>query len=286
MKTTSLLTSFLFGSLAIAAPVQRLQRRAMVTKTATVVQTEVVYVTVWDGQVPVAAPTPTPGMFYEKPAEKPSSAAPQTTAAPVVSKPKEQKPEPTPTPEPTPEPKKEEPKKEEPKPVEQPKEEPKEEPKPVEQPKPEPTSAPAPAYTPTPSPEPVKQEQPAYTPAPEPAKEAPVTGGGNQFTGDVTVYDTYNGHGACGTILSDTAYTAAVSVESWGADVWGSADNINKNPWCGKKATVNLNGKSVTVTILDKCMGCKPGDIDVTRAAWNELTDGAYGSRIVGSWST
>jgi hypothetical protein len=61
---------------------------------------------------------------------------------------------------------------------------------------------------------------------------------------------------------------------------------VNGNPWCGKKATVSLKGKTVEVTIMDKCMGCKPGDIDVTPGAWDFLTGGAYPDRFKGSWTT
>jgi hypothetical protein len=76
---------------------------------------------------------------------------------------------------------------------------------------------------------------------------------------------------------------AAVSVQEWGSDVW--VDNLNTNPWCGKQATVEYQGKTVTVTVADKCMGCKPGDIDLSRKAWAQLTGNAYGDRFQGSWT-
>jgi outer membrane biosynthesis protein TonB len=285
MKTSSLLTSLLFGAVAIAAPVQK---RALVTKTSTVVETQIVFVTVWDGQIPVAAPTTTPGLFYEQPAHKASSTAAVTTPSAAAYTPPKQEEKPsstspssapsTPAPEPTPE--------------YTPEPEPTPEPKP-EEPKPEPTPEytpePKPAPQPTPSPAPVEEEPaPVYTPAPAP--EAPATkpvGGGNEYHGEVTVYDTYNTAGACGRTLSDAKFTAAVAESTWGPSVW--VDNLDTNPWCGKMATVTYKGKSITVEIQDKCMDCKPGDIDITRAAWQELTGGlggAAGDRVPVSWTT
>jgi hypothetical protein len=97
------------------------------------------------------------------------------------------------------------------------------------------------------------------------------------------MYNSDGAMGACGNELGDDKFYAAISVADWGSDVW--VDNKNQNPWCGKKATVQLNGKTVDVEIQDKCMGCKSGDIDLTLAAWNKLTDNAYGSREQGAWS-
>jgi hypothetical protein len=273
MKTSSFLASVLLGSLAIAAP---LEKRALVTKTATVIETQVVYVTVWDGQVPVAEPTPTP--IYEQSSSSKVEASATTSAAytpPVEEKETSSSSSPVtsssaapPPPPPTPSSTKEE------TPVYTPPPAP-----PASTPSPTPVKEePAPVYTPEPSPTPAEAPAPAYTP---PANNAPA----NQFHGDLTVYDTYNGKGACGTDLSDGELTAAVSKDIWGEDIW-SEGPMNANPWCGKSATVTYNGKSVTVKIMDKCQGCAPGDIDVTRAAWNQLTDNAYGSRVDASWGT
>jgi hypothetical protein len=257
---TSAVASLLFGTLAIAAP---LEKRKYVTKTSVVVQTEIVYVTVYDGQAPVVEATSTPGLFYEQPPKKSSSSS--TAAAPTSTSTSTKEKEPAYTP-----------------------------PAPAPQPSstsvyiapPEPTSV----YTPPPAPTtsayvapPAPSSTTPAAPAPEPSSPP---SGGNAYTGDITVYDTYGGYGACGTLLSDDEFTAAISKDSWGADIWGGADNLNQNPWCGKSATVTYNGQSVTVKILDKCQGCKPGDIDLTRAAWNKLTGGAYGSRFTASWTS
>lgn len=283
MRTSTYLASALFGSLAIAAPMNKYAKRALVTKTEVVIETQVVYVTVWDGQAPIAEATTTPGMFYEQPAQKSSSsqAEPTTTssvftppavkepssssaAAPSTSSSSSSTPAPEPTSIYTP-------------------------PSPTSV-KEEPvySSAPAPEFT-TVAPVPSASPSPSPVPTPEEPKQPT---GGNEFHGEVTVYDiTGNGLGACSGIpLSNDGYTAAISHEQWGSDVWthdGTYD-INVNPWCGKKVTVTMNGKSITATIKDKCMGCAYGDIDLTRKAWNELTGGAggmAGDRLKGSWT-
>lgn len=255
---TSAVASLLFGTLAIAAP---LEKRRYVTKTSVVVQTEIVYVTVYGDQAPVAEATSTPGLFYEQPPKKSSSSS---AAAPTSTSTKKEEPAYTP---PAPAPSSTT----------------------TAAPAPEPTSV----YTPPPAPSTSAYVAPAPAPssttpeAPAPsATTPPSSGDGNEYEGEMTVYDTYGGYGACGTLLSDDEMTAAISKDSWGADVWGSADNINKNPWCGKSATVTYNGQSITVKILDKCQGCVPGDIDLTRAAWNKLTGNAYGSRVAATWTT
>lgn len=255
---TSTIASLLFGTLAIAAP---LEKRRYVTKTSVVVQTEIVYVTVYEGQVPVAeaTSTSTPGLFYEQPPKSSSSSAALPTSTSTSSK--KEEPAYTPPPPPAPEPSSTSSSTPPPPP-----------PTSVYTPPPAPTTS---AYVAPPAPS-------SSAPAPEPS--SPPTSGGTEYHGDMTVYDTYGGHGACGTVLSDDELTAAISKDSWGADIWGSADNINQNPWCGKSATVTYNGQSITVKIMDKCQGCKPGDIDLTRAAWNKLTNNAYGSRVQASW--
>lgn len=269
MKTSSLIASALFGSLAIAAP---FDRRALLTKTEVVVETEVVYVTVWEGQAPVAQATTTPAQFYEqKPA---SSTQPPAVETPAVE---EKKPENPPAPAPpsstpapapssvyTPPPPPPPPTSAAPVP-----EAPKESPKPVENSPPPAPSAPAPS--PSPAPE---------TPKPETPK--PGNGGGNQHAGDITVYNPAGGNTACGPAIQDSEFYAAISHLEWGNDVWGG--EMNGNPWCGKKATVFLDGASVDVTIMDKCMGCQPGDIDITQGAWDKLTGGKYPDRFKGTW--
>jgi hypothetical protein len=103
-------------------------------------------------------------------------------------------------------------------------------------------------------------------------------------SGDMTVYDPNNGYGACGTQIPNSDFSAALSHEIWGADQWGN-DGLNHNPNCGRRVRVTWNGRTVDVTIKDKCMGCKAGDIDLVRAAWNQITGNRAGDRLKASWT-
>jgi hypothetical protein len=96
------------------------------------------------------------------------------------------------------------------------------------------------------------------------------------FSGDGTFYSP--GLGACGLTNSDTDFIAALN-----APQFGSYPNPNNNPNCGKKALVHYNGKSVEVTITDKCPTCAFGSLDLSPIAFNELADPAQG-RIPITW--
>jgi hypothetical protein len=78
MKTSQILASLFFGSLAAAVPINQ---RDLVTKTEMVVETVVVYTTVWDDE-PVAEATTTAAAFYEQPASA-VEAKPTTTSTPT-----------------------------------------------------------------------------------------------------------------------------------------------------------------------------------------------------------
>jgi expansin (peptidoglycan-binding protein) len=60
--------------------------------------------------------------------------------------------------------------------------------------------------------------------------------------------------------------------------------NPNQNPLCGKNARVTYQGKTVTVTLTDRCQGCAYGDLDFSPHAFSQLADQSVG-RISGiSW--
>jgi expansin (peptidoglycan-binding protein) len=46
-------------------------------------------------------------------------------------------------------------------------------------------------------------------------------------------------------------------------------------------ATVKHGGKQIKVEIVDRCVGCKEGDIDLTIAAFSALADTALGRTSV-----
>ncbi|KAL9531707.1 hypothetical protein SMMN14_04696 [Sphaerulina musiva] len=49
--------------------------------------------------------------------------------------------------------------------------------------------------------------------------------------------------------------------------------NPGKNPYCGKKiaATLSATGKTVRVTIVDKCARCNDESLDFSGGAWGDI---------------
>jgi len=47
--------------------------------------------------------------------------------------------------------------------------------------------------------------------------------------------------------------------------------NTNGNPLCGKKIKCTRGGKSVEVTVTDRCEGCAMNDLDFSEAAFQKL---------------
>ncbi len=45
----------------------------------------------------------------------------------------------------------------------------------------------------------------------------------------------------------------------------------NGNPFCGRKAEVTLNGKTVVGRLVDKCGGCEGQDIDLSHKMFQAL---------------
>jgi len=87
-------------------------------------------------------------------------------------------------------------------------------------------------------------------------------------------------------------------MESWGACGWhndGLKEKVialpvglmgaqsNGNPFCGRNVTIMHNGKSTTAMVVDKCMGCKGRDIDISRCAFDDLADQGVG-RTTATW--
>lgn len=268
MKTSAVIASLLFGSFAVAAP---FDKRALVYKTEVVTETVVVYTTVYDDEVPVAQATTTPaGYFYEQPKAPSSAAAQPTSQAPVAEKPSSTYVAPAPE-KPTPTPVVEQPKPvvESPKPV-------------VEAPKPVETTQAAPAPTSV-------APAPVYSAAPAPAPSAPATsnpGSGMEHSNvDITIYDNNGGFGACGTELHDTDMIVALSKDTWGASTYDVMTGESTNPWCGQRIKVEYNGNHIFAKIMDLCPGCSGADIDLSLAAWKELTKLDEKTRLKASWS-
>ncbi|KAK5992350.1 Allergen Asp f 7-like protein [Cladobotryum mycophilum] len=151
-------------------------------------------------------------------------------------------------------------------------------------PKPEPTTTSI--YTPPPPPPPPPAPKPTIMQAPPPLlllslrQLRPIGGGGSgQYSGDITYYTI--GMGACG--HDDSGQDNSENVVALPHDLMGTQSN--GNPMCGKTITIYANGKSTTALVVDKCMGCKGGDIDVSEKVFKELFGSLDGGRLGCTWS-
>lgn len=106
------------------------------------------------------------------------------------------------------------------------------------------------------------------------SSSSPSSSSSQDFSGQATYYDV--GLGACGVTNTNSELIAAINVDQFGSQ-------SNGNPICGKQATLYYQGKSVTVTVQDKCPGCSYGDIDLSPAAFKALADESLG-RIPITW--
>lgn len=150
-------------------------------------------------------------------------------------------------------------------------------------------AAPAPTTTSTEAPAPTTTEAAPTTEDPTPSSSsapAPSStggsssgGGSGQFSGDGTFYNA--GLGACGITSSDSEYIVAISEDLFDSE---ATPNPNNNPFCGRKITAYRNGKSVQVTVVDRCTGCSYDSLDFSPAAFNELADPAEG-RVKITWN-
>ncbi|KAJ4468496.1 barwin-like endoglucanase [Lentinula lateritia] len=94
-------------------------------------------------------------------------------------------------------------------------------------------------------------------------------------TGDGTFYAP--GMGACGITNSASDLIAAMAEATFDSYP-GATGNPNNNPICNKKVQATYQGKSVTVTITDRCAGCAGEfDLDFSPAAFDQLADESVG---------
>ncbi|QYS99763.1 DPBB_1 domain-containing protein [Trichoderma simmonsii] len=93
-----------------------------------------------------------------------------------------------------------------------------------------------------------------------------------QNFGDITFYNT--GLGACGSVNNDQELVAAVS-----------AALFDSQSVCGRSISVNFNGATVNVQVVDRCAGCAFGDIDLSPSAFSALTGSLNAGRVQGSWN-
>ncbi|KAG9080435.1 hypothetical protein FRC06_006588 [Ceratobasidium sp. 370] len=116
---------------------------------------------------------------------------------------------------------------------------------------------------------------------PTPTKEG--SSSGDAHTGEATFYAT--GLGACGITNNDSQFIAAVSHLLFDGFNGYTGGNPNKNPICNKKVTAHYQGKSVSVIITDRCVGCEEFDLDFSPAAFDQLADQSLGRLKGMTWS-
>lgn len=114
----------------------------------------------------------------------------------------------------------------------------------------------------------------------------PLPNGAETYTGDLTYYNP--GLGACGIDSTDNDPVVAISHYTFDAAQTGS--DPNQNPLCNRKIRATRvnekTGKSVSidVTVIDRCTGCQPTDIDVSPAMFNKMADPDLG-RVKVTWA-
>ena len=106
------------------------------------------------------------------------------------------------------------------------------------------------------------------------------SGNGGPYTGDLTYYEP--GLGACGLTSKNSDKIVAISHFVFDAASVGS--DPNANPLCGKKIRARIDSKSVDLTVVDRCTGCQPKDLDVTINTFGDLANVALG-RVLVEWN-
>jgi len=98
-------------------------------------------------------------------------------------------------------------------------------------------------------------------------------------SGDLTHYDVGAGFGACGQMHSNSELVVAIDPTTYGND-----PNPNNSKQCGRSIRVKYGGKSAVVKVVDKCPGCKTGDLDLSPAAFKQVVGDLGIGRVRGTW--
>ncbi|KAI9851469.1 MAG: hypothetical protein M1838_003544 [Thelocarpon superellum] len=240
MKVNGILSLAALCSIVTAAP---LEKRDISTHTVSFLEIETAVVTTTIFINPTGGASLAPVVPAATPAPPPAAASPPQAPAPA----------PVPAPAPSPSPK----------------------------PAPPPPAPPAPSH---PAPEPqvaaVKAAAPPPAPVASSAPAPPTTpkvpalqslsgtaisqsgscSSSSPCTGDLTTYDV--GLGACGQTSTPDQAVVALSYELMGTQ-------SNGNPFCGKSITIEYGGVTKTATVVDKCMGCEYGSVDLSTSLYN-----------------
>lgn len=105
------------------------------------------------------------------------------------------------------------------------------------------------------------------------SENLPLPNNADRHSGDLTYYDV--GLGACGVTSTPDHKVVSVAHELFDAAQTGS--NPNQNPLCGQKIRATRfypqvdQKRSIDLTVVDRCEGCEPTDIDVSASAFDHL---------------
>lgn len=113
----------------------------------------------------------------------------------------------------------------------------------------------------------------------ETSTNIPNTAQTGKFTGDGTYYEVGGADGACGELHSDSELVVAIGHGLYDTE----KDSSNVSSYCGKKINAYYGGKTVQVTIVDRCVGCSDTSLDFSPTAFQQLADESLG-RISITW--
>ncbi|CAF1594749.1 unnamed protein product [Didymodactylos carnosus] len=105
---------------------------------------------------------------------------------------------------------------------------------------------------------------------------------GGTFSGEATHYSVSVGYTACGTLHGDHEMLAALNAAQF--DPHTPSGNPNKNTLCQRQAQVTGPQGNVVVRIVDKCPGCRYGDLDLSEAAFRQAVGPLGIGRAKISW--
>ncbi|KAF2098568.1 hypothetical protein NA57DRAFT_56225 [Rhizodiscina lignyota] len=118
------------------------------------------------------------------------------------------------------------------------------------------------------------------------SQSLPLPNNAEKHTGDLTYYGV--GLGACGITSTENQDVVAVSHSLFDASQTGS--DPNANPLCGQKIRATRyyaevgSERSVDLTVVDRCVGCQPTDLDVSTGAFDQLAPEPSG-RVDVTWA-
>ncbi|KAI0644375.1 hypothetical protein C8Q79DRAFT_1011437 [Trametes meyenii] len=82
------------------------------------------------------------------------------------------------------------------------------------------------------------------------------------------------GQSGCNTVIHDDDFAVALSSHQW-----------NGGAYCDAPIHVQYQGTTVAARVMDECLLCREGDLDLTPGLFTRLTGNISLGQVVGSWS-